>query len=147
MKALTVKTSRGMTLVELMVVMVVIAVLAAVAVPSYRNYIIRANRTEAKTALLRIQAAEEKFYLQNSFYTAELAAAPPAGLGIGELSEDGNYSLAVVPHPDLLDQGFIATAVPAAGSGQERDGECARFTLNHAGARTGTPAGVEKCWR
>jgi type IV pilus assembly protein PilE len=138
---------RGFTLIEMMIVMVVVAVLASIAIPSYRNYIIRSTRTEAKTALLRIQAAEEKFYLQNSFYTTDLAAAPPAGLGIGALTENGNYNLEIELDPDLEDQGFIATAAPAAGSGQERDGECASFTLTHDNVRDAAPAGVAKCWR
>src|ERR1041385_1494678 len=57
---------RGMTLVELLTVMVVLAVLASVSVSSYRRYMIRANRTDATTSLLRTQVAEEKYFLQNN---------------------------------------------------------------------------------
>jgi type IV pilus assembly protein PilE len=75
--------SQGMTLIELMIVVIVVAILGTVAVSSYRSYLIRANRTEARMALLRVQAAQEKFFLQNNRYASnsELATAPPSGLG------------------------------------------------------------------
>jgi type IV pilus assembly protein PilE len=142
---------RGMTLIELLIVVTIIAILGAIAVPSYRQYILRSQRTEAKTALLRLQAAEEKFYLQNSFYVttnAGLTAAPPAGLGAPALSDNGNYSIRLDPDPVLGIQGFLATATPTATAGQNQDTDCTAFMINHAGNRTATPAGAApKCWR
>ena len=44
----------GVTLIELMIVIVILGILASVAFPAYRNYAIRADRTEATSALLRI---------------------------------------------------------------------------------------------
>jgi type IV pilus assembly protein PilE len=41
------KKMRGVTLVELMVVIAVIGTLAAIAIPSYRRYLIRSQRSEA----------------------------------------------------------------------------------------------------
>ena len=52
------KRMRGMTLIELMVVLAIVAILATIAVGSYGRYVLRANRTEATSALLRIQVAE-----------------------------------------------------------------------------------------
>jgi len=43
--------------VELMIAVVIAAILAAIAIPGYRSYVQRAQRTEAKSALLRIQVA------------------------------------------------------------------------------------------
>ena len=76
--------SAGMTLIELMIVVAIVALLASIAVPSYRQYVLRANRTEATTALLQLAAAQEKFYLQNNTYAgnALIDDAPPAGLGL-----------------------------------------------------------------
>ncbi len=71
----------GMTLIELLVVVALVAILTFAAVPSYRAYAVRAHRVEATTALLALSAAQEKFYLQNNTYTAELADAPPDGPG------------------------------------------------------------------
>ena len=84
----------GVTLIELLIVIVVIGILAAIAVPSYRNYVLRAQRTDAMSALLRVAAAQEKFYLQNNTYADDdaLADDPPAGLGISS-TENGWYDL------------------------------------------------------
>ena len=40
----------GYTLLELMVVIAILAIIAAFAIPSYQNYIEKANLAEAKTA-------------------------------------------------------------------------------------------------
>ena len=84
------KSQSGVTLIELMTVMVVIGILTAIAVPSYRRYLIRAQRSDASTALLRVQTSEEKFYLQKGAYTLDLTSAPKdGGLGIGATSGAG----------------------------------------------------------
>ena len=138
---------RGITLVELMVVVVVVAILAAISVPSYRSYLIRTQRTEAKTALLRIQAAQEKFYLQNNRYSENLVSAPPAGLGTGNVTEGGKYDL-VVNYVDDDDQTFVAQATPRAGGGQDDDDKCTKLMINNNGTRDAEgPGGVDTCWR
>src|SRR5213595_20471 len=87
---------RGMTLIELMVVVAIVAILASLAVGSYRRYMLRANRTDATAALLRIQVAEEKFFLQNNVYTIDLSGA---GLGVPSPTPNGFYTLAVAGAP------------------------------------------------
>ena len=39
--------TRGFTFIELIIAVTILAILAAIAVPSYRNYILRSNRSEA----------------------------------------------------------------------------------------------------
>ena len=68
-------TQRGVTLIELLTVVVIVAILASIAVPSYRNYLIRAQRTDATTALLRIQSGMEKYLVQNGKYTTDVDSA------------------------------------------------------------------------
>jgi len=133
--------SAGMTLIELMIVVAILALLAAIAVPSYRQYVLRANRTEATTALLQLAAAQEKFYLQNNTYAgnALIAVAPPAGLGLSATTGGGRYTVAITAATAAT---FSATAT-AAGA-QAADTTCATFTINQAGARTATSA---NCWR
>jgi type IV pilus assembly protein PilE len=138
---------RGVTLVELMVVIVIIGILAAVAVPSYRRYLIRSQRSEAKISLLAVQAAEEKFYLQNNAYTNNVTGAPPAGLGLQATSETGKYDLAITTFP-ADGQSYTATASPRTGGGQTDDVQCVNFTLNERGTRgVSGPYGTQACWK
>ena len=133
--------SRGVTLIELVVVVSIIGLLAAIAVPSYRQYVLRANRAEAKGALLNLAAAQEKFYLQNNTYATNslLATAAPAGLGLTATTEKGYYTLAIANGANAA--GFSATAT-AAGS-QAADSRCASFTIDQTGARSATNT---DCW-
>ena len=134
----------GMTLVEIMVVMVIVAILASVAIPSYRQYTLRAQRTEAKTALLQLATNQARFYLQNNVYSNNLAAL---GFVTGQ-SEKGLYTLAV---PVANANTYQATAVPTVGGGvtgvdMTVDGECALFQVTAQGARTAQPDPDTRCW-
>jgi type IV pilus assembly protein PilE len=84
---------RGVTLIELMSVVVILAIVATIAVPTYRKYLIRAQRSEGKIALLQLQTAQEKFYLQNNAYTDKVtdsSTAESPGLGLPGTSETGS---------------------------------------------------------
>ena len=48
-------TQAGLSLMELMVVVVIVGILAAVGYPSYREHVIRSARSDARTALQRIE--------------------------------------------------------------------------------------------
>ena len=66
------KYQKGVNLIELMIVVTIVAILGAIAYPSYRNQLMRSHRSEAKAALLQIQVAQEKWFLQNNAYTNTL---------------------------------------------------------------------------
>jgi len=132
---------RGVTLIELMIVVVVVAILASIAVPSYRNYVIRSQRTDATAALLRLAAAQEKFYLQNNTYAAN---ASQVG---GASSEHGWYTIAVNA---ANTNGFSASATVTAGGAQAKDTACNSFTIDESGQRGAkNKAGTTNmdCWR
>jgi type IV pilus assembly protein PilE len=140
-------SARGVTLIELMIVVVVMAILASIAVPSYRRYLIRANRTEARIALLQLQTAQEKFYLQNNVYTNKVADASPTGLGLLSTTETGKYAIEVTTLA-TGGQSYTATATPATGGGQADDKDCTTFTITDRGVKGMTGLGtVEKCWK
>jgi type IV pilus assembly protein PilE len=142
------RNSGGFTLIELMVVIAVVAVLANIALATYRSYILRANRTEGRMALLSTQVAQEKFFLQNNSYAQDIPtviAAPPAGLGInltvGGVTSGGNYTLsfsAVTPNSYTLQA--VAT-----GNQTKDTAACLTFTINDQGQRT--PADSTGCWK
>jgi type IV pilus assembly protein PilE len=146
------KQELGFTLVELIVTMAIAAILTAIAVPGYRQFVQRSNRTDATTALLRIAAAQEKFYMQNNTYASEAlrAGAPPAGLGVPRTDQD-LYTLSIAPAAGGLAQGYTVTAAATAGKGQADDTKCQVFTVNEQGARTALNGGgtdnTTECWR
>jgi type IV pilus assembly protein PilE len=142
--------ARGFSLIELMIVVAIVAILATLANASYSNYVLRTNRTEGRMALLAIQAAQERFFLQNNQYAQDMATvvAPvnAGGLGVGSISAagltpSGNYTIS-----------FAATAantyrIQAVATGpQTHDtAACLTFTVDDQGART--PDDSTGCWR
>jgi type IV pilus assembly protein PilE len=130
--------NRGVTLIELVVVVAIVALLASIAVPSYRQYVLRSNRAEAKAALLNVASAQEKFYLQNNTYTSELTDAPPSGLGLGSTTQTGLYTIEV---DGADDEGYTATAT--ATGPQAQDSNCAELSIDQIGTRTATS---DNCW-
>ena len=127
-----------MTLIEMLVVVAIVAILGTIAVGNYRSSALRSNRAEATAALLRLQAAEEKYYLSRNTYTNNLAL-----LGSSANTERRLYTLQVVV--DDGGDGYTATAT-ATGS-QVADTECPVFTIDETGARTPVPGDANRCWR
>jgi type IV pilus assembly protein PilE len=138
-----IKPQSGVTLIELMTVVVVIAILGMIAIPSYRQYSMRAQRTEAKTALLMLATAQERFYLQNNTYSNNFAA-----LNLTGMSENNVYTLVI---PLANTQTYQANAVPTPGGGingkdMNADVECAQFGINAQGLKTAAPDPNNVCW-
>ncbi len=144
------KPLKGFTLVELMTVILIVGILFGVGVPAYRNFVMRAQRAEAKTTLMRVQAQQEKFYMQNNTYTTDVNNPPPVGLGI-PASENLYYNIAIVADAGGLTVGYSASATPAAGSPQLNDDDCALFRVDQRGVRYAESNAAmdtsQTCWR
>jgi type IV pilus assembly protein PilE len=65
-------SNRGITLIELLIVVMIVAILAGIAIPIYTNYMQRARRTDAKTALEQLRAAQEMFRAERGSYSINL---------------------------------------------------------------------------
>jgi prepilin-type N-terminal cleavage/methylation domain-containing protein len=130
--------TRGFSLFELVVALAIVATLAALAQPAYRRLLLRAQRTEAASALMQIAAMQERYHLQHQAYASALEAAPPAGLGLKVTSAEGRYTLAIIAADA---NGFVAVAT-AQGS-QAEDVGCASFTLDESGTKSSTGS---DCW-
>jgi type IV pilus assembly protein PilE len=120
--------------------MVVVAILASIALPGYGHYVLRAHRTEAKAALLAVATAQEQFHLQDNRYAPSLAAAPPDGLGLPEVTPNGRYQMLLVTGADAASYMATATAVGP----QARDTQCRTLAIDQSGVKSATHA---DCWR
>ena len=129
---------RGITLIELMIVVVIVSILAAISYPSYREFAARAKRNEAKAALLMAATNQERFYLQNNQFSADLTQL---GFNASPFTTDtGSYLITVAaPVPAA---NFTVTATYQL-SGAEA-AKCNVFTIDGRGVKTSGPD--TNCW-
>ena len=71
------RSTRGFTLIEVMLVVAIVAVLASVAIPNYTDYVRRARISEASSALLAQRVKMEQFFQDNRQYTTVGAIVSP----------------------------------------------------------------------
>jgi type IV pilus assembly protein PilE len=130
---------RGFSLIELLITVAIVAILAAIALPSYESYVLRTNRSEARSLLVEVAALQERFRYNNPGYAVTLTAL---GLPAAPLSETQKYQLSMVANANS----FTLTAAPRLN--QLKDLECANLTLTNTGVKgkSGTATAAE-CWK
>jgi len=138
------RQQRGFTLVEMMVVVVIISIISAIAIPSYRSYVMKANRTQARSTLVIAAQTLEKCYTDTGAYN-DADCPNDAALSSGGNNPDGHYTISSV----RTASNYTLTA-QAAGS-QTDDTECAKFTISSAGAKVSYTSGntantYGACW-
>jgi type IV pilus assembly protein PilE len=149
------RSSRGFTLVELMVVVVIATMLLAIAVPSYMSQIRQSRRTEARTAILDLAGREERYLSTNpAGYTNVPALLGYPGFGAANPVASGYYYLSVCSPacaPSLVAApSYTITALPVAGQSQIKDTQCASFSVDSTGKQfASNSAGADStayCW-
>jgi type IV pilus assembly protein PilE len=129
-------SSKGFTLVELLITMVVVAILAAIAFPAYVDHVMRARRSEARAALQEMAVRQQAFFLNSRTYTSTLGAT---GLNVAATTESGFYNLSVTNSASCpIASCFQLEATP---TGPQAGDSCGTLVLTSVGTRL--PAG---CW-
>ena len=135
------RASRGMTLLELMIVVVVIGLLGAVALPAYQSSVRKAHRADAKTALTTAAQRLERFYTENSRYDTATVGTKATDT-ISPKTENEYYAVTLGVTPGVRTT-YLLTATP---QGAQAADACGNFTLNQDGVRGVEKLTVAECW-
>ena len=150
------RSSRGFTLIELIVAMVIAAILASIAIPAYSSYVLKGHRTDAKSALLDLASLEERYFSTQNIYTGNATqlgysvANPPFPVGSGYYNITAITLVAAVP-PTATTSGTPATySITATAIGNQLKDTCTTFTITSGGVQSATgsdPSANTDCWQ
>jgi type IV pilus assembly protein PilE len=157
-------SSKGFTLIELMITVAIVGILSAIALPSYNTYIARSKRADARTQLMQAGQFMQRFYSANDNYVQDRASTPNSVLGssVGmpdalrvspadgtalyqlnsSITTAGSYTATVTPTSYTL---YMA---PISGRSMAADA-CGIFTLTSTGIRgvSGATKTRDECWK
>ncbi|MDN3484702.1 type IV pilin protein [Pseudoalteromonas sp. APC 3224] len=131
----------GFTLIELMIAVAIVGILAAIAVPNYSEYVKRASRAEAASALLDAANKQEQYFVDNRAYSTSFS-----DLGIQSKTENGHFKLTI----NVVNSNeFTITAKPIDGA-VKGDADCTSLTINDVGLKGATGSkgdtDINYCW-
>lgn len=131
-------STRGFTLLEVLVTVVIVGILALIAYPSYLSQVQKSRRAEGKSAVLAAAVQMERYFTErNTYATATLGVN---GVYPGQ-TEHGYYSLAL---SGLGVNDYTLTAVPA---GIQAGDPCGNLTYTAQGVKgVSGPKAVDECW-
>jgi type IV pilus assembly protein PilE len=126
----------GFSLPELLITLSIVAILATITVPSYSGLVAKARRTDAISALVQVQLAQERWRTGHARYAASLGI-----LGWpSRLSSDGHYQL----HVDRADSAdFLVLARPL---GVQHADRCGTFAVDSNGPLYASGYAGPGCW-
>ena len=135
----------GFTLIEVVVVVAIIGILTAIAIPSYTAYIMRSNRSDARSQLLMASQWMERFRNESGSYATTVALVPvalPAGLTQSPATGPAKYNIGIT----AVGTGVYTLTATAVGT-MAAD-VCQTITVTNTGVRgfSGAGSSLQTCW-
>ncbi len=143
------KSLRGFTLIELMIVVAIVAILGAIAYPSYQAQVQKSRRADGKEALLNAASLQERWFMQNSQYIVNASGAGMDPIGGGQ-STERYYALSSTDQP--CGENTCFTLIATVQGAQDGDSNCQRLEINSLGikssfdAKTAGNDTTDTCW-
>jgi type IV pilus assembly protein PilE len=132
----------GFTLIELMVTVAIVGILAGVAYPSFMDSVRKSNRNDAKAALTRAVATQERFFATNGTYTTDVTNL---GFEADGATEYGHYTITAAAGATGIGSSYVVTATAATGDMQTADTGCTVLSISSLGVRSPDP-NTTRCW-
>lgn len=133
----------GFTLIELMIVVAVVAILSAIALPAYQQYVLRAQRAEARAAILKADGWLERFYGENNRYNNGSANGNnlfTAAFGNVPATGAARYTISLT----VDTSSYTITATPA---GSMENDYCGAYTKTNSGVLASATSDPAKCMK
>jgi len=135
------RSTKGFTLVELLIAIAILAIIMGIAIPSYTNYVLESGRADAKNLLMQASQTMERCFTRYSAYNDGNC---PLQAGDTVMSENEKYELSVAVTATTFD----LTAAPQ--GSQTKDTDCGSFALDETGQRgisaSSDPDDIAECW-
>jgi type IV pilus assembly protein PilE len=138
------RTNRGFTLIELMIVVAIIGIIAAIGYPSYTDSVEKSRRSDARIAVSEAAVRQERLFSETLSYVTNTDLTRLLTNADGTSSPEGYYTLSVT-NAGCSGPPFSCFTVTATAIGvQAADTDCATLSINNLGQKLSTGGG--NCW-